>query len=151
MTKPTIVVASDHAGFKLKEYLKKRLVGLGYKIKDVGTDSEMSVDYPDYISKGARAVAKDKNARGIFICGSGVGASMVANKIKNIRAALVYSKDSARLSRLHNDANVMTLGERLTRPSKAFKLVRIWLGTDFSNGERHIRRIEKISKLDGRS
>jgi len=145
-----IFVASDHAGYKLKEYMKNRLTREGYKIEDMGVFSEEPTDYPDIISQGAKAVAKHKNSVGLLMCGSGIGASIVANKIKGIRAALLYSKDTARLSRLHNDANVAVFGGRLIKPKKAYNLFKLWLSTPFSNQERHKRRIKKIFKLEGK-
>ncbi len=143
-----IVLASDHAGFQLKEYLKNKLINDGYNIKDVGCFSSESVDYPDFISKGAQEVSKDGKRKGVFICGSGIGASIVANKIKKIRAALVYDKKTALMSRLHNDANVIVFGGRMIKPSKAYKLLKLWLNTEFSGAERHKRRISKILKLE---
>jgi len=143
-----IVLASDHAGFNLKEYLKNKLRSNGYPIKDVGCFSDTRVDYPDFIYKGAKMVAESKNRKGVFICGSGIGACIVANKVKGIRAALVYNKDTALLSRLHNDANVIVFGGRMIKAKKAYKLLTLWLNTEFSGMERHKRRINKISKIE---
>lgn len=143
-----LVMASDHAGYYLKEYLKNKLLKEGYKIEDVGCFSDEPVDYPDYIYKGAKLVSKNNSTKGIFICGSGIGASIVANKVKNIRAALVYNKKTALLSRLHNDANVIVFGGRLISKCKAYKLLKLWLKTKFSFIERHQRRINKIKKIE---
>ncbi len=145
-----IILASDHGGYKLKEYLKSKLDKENYKIKDFGTFSEKSVDYPDIIYKAAKEVAKKekKGYVGVFICGTGIGASIAANKVKNIRAALVYEKALAYLSRTHNNANVIVFGGRFIKFRKAYKLLKIWLNTPFSNEERHIRRIKKLKMIE---
>ncbi len=141
-----IVIAADHGGFKLKEYLKQKLPDINFK--DVGTFSEESVDYPDYISKAASLVSKGKYDKGIVICGTGIGASIVANKFKNVRAALVHNSYTAKMSRLHNNANMLVLGGRVLSKRKALKLVKLWLNTPFSEEERHIRRNKKIQKIE---
>ena len=137
-----ILIASDHAGFvlknKLMNYFKKK-----FEFIDFGTNSEESVDYPDFAHKLCKQVAKNKNHVGILVCGSGVGMSIAANKNKGIRAALCYSVKNAKLSRLHNDANVITLGERLIKKTVALKCVESFLKTEFEGG-RHIKRIKKI-------
>ena len=138
-----VVLASDHAGFKLKEEIKKFLIKKRKKVLDLGTKSTNSVDYPDYAHLLSKKMKKDQNQFGILICGSGSGMSMTANKHKNIRAALCYDTKSTRLSRLHNNANVMTIGARLIKKSVALKCVNTFLRTDF-NGGRHLRRIKKI-------
>ncbi|MFN3659759.1 MAG: ribose 5-phosphate isomerase B [Brevinematales bacterium] len=142
-----IAIASDHAAYSLKEHLKNYLINTGYEIIDFGTHSEESMDYPDTIKLAARAVAKHEVDRGIVLCGSGIGASIVANKIRGVRAALCLDEYSAEYSRRHNDANVMVLGGRRTTPEEAKKLVDIWLSTAFEGG-RHIRRIEKIHIIE---
>jgi ribose 5-phosphate isomerase B len=144
----TIVMASDHAGFELKEYLKSKLLKNNYKVEDVGCFSKEHVDYPDYILKGAQVVGKNNNKYGVFICGTGIGASIVANKVKNIRAALVYNKKTTILSRKHNNANVVVFGGRTISKCKAYKLLKLWLNTPFSNEERHQRRVKKISEIE---
>ena len=138
-----IVLASDHAGFKLKEEVKKFLIKKRKKVLDLGTKNTNSVDYPDYAHHLSRRMKKDKSQLGILICGSGTGMSIVANKHKNIRAALCYNTKSAKLSRLHNNANVMTLGSRLIKKNVALRCVNTFLKTNFAGG-RHLRRIKKI-------
>ena len=138
-----VVLASDHAGFKLKEEIKKFLIKKKEKVLDLGTKNTSSVDYPDYAHLLSKKMRKDKNQFGILICGSGTGMSMAANKHKNIRAALCYDIKSTKLSRLHNNANVMTIGGKLTKKNIALKCVSTFLETDFNRG-RHLRRIKKI-------
>ena len=138
-----VVLASDHAGFKLKEEIKKFLINKRKKVLDLGTKNTNSVDYPDYAHLLSKRMKKDKNQFGILICGSGTGMSMTANKHKNIRAALCYNTKSTKLSRLHNNANVMTLGSRLIKKSVALKCVNTFLKTNFDGG-RHERRVKKI-------
>ena len=137
-----IYIASDHAGFKLKSsilsnFAKKK------KIIDLGPNSSISVDYPDYAKKLSKKIASDKGSLGILICGSGMGMAITANKIKNVRAALCYSNKNTKLSRLHNNANIITLGERLISKNKAINLIKIFLRTKFEGG-RHLRRIKKM-------
>ncbi len=138
-----VILASDHAGFKLKEVIKKFLIKKRKKVLDLGTKNSNSVDYPDYAHLLSKKMMKSKNQFGILVCGSGTGMSITANKHKNIRAALCYSIKSTKLSREHNDANVMTLGARLIKKNIALKCVSAFLKTDFSKG-RHLRRIKKI-------
>ena len=138
-----IVLASDHAGYSLKEYVKKFLNRKKLQIKDVGANSNEKVDYPDYAHKLSRVVEKNRNSIGVLICGSGQGMIMTANKHKNIRAALCYNAKSTKLSRLHNDANVITLGSRLISKKNALKYLNIFLKTKFEGG-RHKKRIRKI-------
>ena len=138
-----VILASDHAGFKLKEEIKKFLIRKRKKVLDLGTQNTNSVDYPDYAHLLSRRMKKDKSQLGILICGSGTGMSIVANKHKNIRAALCYDVKSTKLSRLHNNANVMTLGSRFIKKNVALKCVTIFLKTNFCGG-RHLRRIKKI-------
>ena len=137
-----IYIASDHAGFNLKESIKKKY-SKKYKLFDLGPEkSSKSVNYPDYAHKLSKKINKKQNI-GILVCGSGMGMSMSANKHKNIRAALCYSVKNAKLSRLHNDANVITLGERLISKSLAFKCINAFLYTKFERGK-HLKRVKKI-------
>jgi ribose 5-phosphate isomerase B len=138
-----IIIASDHAGYKLKEELKEYLKGLGHETEDMGTNSEESVDYPDYGKKAAEQVVSSGN-KGILICGSGIGMSMVANKIKGARAALCHNEYTAKASREHNDANILCLGSRDTDTETAKKLTKIFLETEASKEERHKKRVNKI-------
>ena len=138
-----VVLASDHAGFKLKEVIKKFLIKKRRKVLDLGTKNSTSVDYPDYAHLLSRKMRETQNKFGILVCGSGTGMSMVANKHKNIRAALCYDIKSTKLSRQHNNANVMTMGARLIKKEVALKCVITFLKTNFDGG-RHLRRIKKI-------
>ena len=138
-----VVLASDHAGFNLKEEIKKFLIKKRKEVLDLGTKNAKSVDYPDYAHLLSRKMKNNKNQLGILICGSGTGMSMAANKHKNIRAALCYDTKSTKLSRLHNNANVMTIGAKLTKKNVALKCVSTFLKTDFDGG-RHSRRVKKI-------
>ena len=138
-----VVLASDHAGFELKEEIKKFLIKKRKKVLDLGTKNANSVDYPDYAHLLSRKMRGTQNKFGILVCGSGTGMSMVANKHKNIRAALCYDIKSTKLSRKHNNANVMTIGARLIKKNIALKCVNAFLKTDFDGG-RHLRRIRKI-------
>ena len=138
-----VFLASDHAGFKLKEEIKKFLIKKRKKVLDLGTKNTNSVDYPDYAHLLSKKMKKNKNQFGILVCGSGSGMSMAANKHKYVRAALCYNTKSTKLSRLHNNANVMTIGSRLTKKNVALRCVNIFLKTGFESG-RHLRRIKKI-------
>ena len=138
-----IIIASDHAGYSLKEYVKKFLLKKKLILKDIGTKSEDRVDYPLYAHKLSKIIKKNKNTFGVLICGSGQGMIMTANKHKNIRAALCYNVKSTKLSRLHNDANIITLGSRLISKKNAIKYLNIFLKTKFEGG-RHKKRIKKI-------
>ena len=138
-----VVLASDHAGFKLKESIKKFLVKKRKKILDLGTKNMESVDYPDFAHLLSKKMKKKNNQMGILICGSGIGMDMAANKHKNIRAALCYSLKSTKLSRQHNNANVMAIGARLTKKNLALKCVNTFIKTNFKGG-RHLRRVKKI-------
>ena len=137
-----IFIASDHAGYRLKKNIISKLSKIK-KIVDLGPQSTDSVDYPDYAKKLSKKVASNKGSFGILICGSGMGMAITANKTKNIRAALCYSLKNTKLSRLHNNANIITLGERLINNKKAFNLIKIFLNTKFEGG-RHLRRVKKI-------
>jgi ribose 5-phosphate isomerase B len=142
-----IAIGSDHAGFEYKEKLKKLLDELKEPYKDFGTNSPDSVDYPDIGHIVSQAVASGKFVRGILICGTGIGMSIVANKHKGIRAAVCESPASAKLSREHNDANILCFGARIISWETAIEIVKIFLSTPFSGGERHMCRIEKIHSL----
>lgn len=144
-----IALGADHAGFELKDALKRVLEELGATYHDFGTTSPESVDYPDLAEAVARCVASQQFDRGILVCGSGIGMSIAANKISGIRAAVVSDIEAARLARLHNDANVLAIGARLTPPDRAVEIVRAFLSTAFEGG-RHQRRIDKIARLEGR-
>ena len=137
-----IFISSDHAGFSLKKNIIKKF-SKKQKIVDLGPSSNNSVDYPDYAHKLSNKVAINKGSFGILICGSGMGMSITANKNKKIRAALCYSVKNTKLSRLHNNANIITLGERLINKNKAFNLIKVFLSTKFEGG-RHLRRVKKI-------
>lgn len=140
-----LIIASDHAGFPMKEFIRKALEDDGYKIKDLGTYSEDSVDYADFIHPLARSVDKGSHQLGIIICGSGNGAQMVANKYPNIRAALCWSNEQAELSRLHNNANIISIPGRFIKKDLAIEMVITFLNTEFEGG-RHERRVKKISE-----
>ncbi|MCL4441954.1 MAG: ribose 5-phosphate isomerase B [Firmicutes bacterium] len=142
-----LAVGCDHGGFKLKEEIRKLLQEKGYDFKDFGTFSEESVDYPDIALEVARAVRDGHFDRGILICGTGIGIGIVANKLPGIRAALCHDTFSARASREHNNANILTMGERVIGPGLARDIVNIWLETDFAGG-RHARRVQKISDIE---
>ena len=137
-----ILIASDHAGFKLKKQLIP-LIKKKFFLNDLGPANDNSVDYPDLALKLAKKISKSKSLFGILICGSGMGMAMAANKVKNVRAALCYSTKNTKLSRLHNNANIITLGSRLTSKKKAIQLINLFLSTKFERG-RHLRRIKKI-------
>ena len=138
-----VLLASDHAGFRLKEVIKKFLIKKRMKTLDLGTNNNHSVDYPDYAHSLSKKMKENKNQFGILVCGSGTGMSMAANKHKNIRAALCYNIKSTKLSRSHNNANVMTIGSRLIKKKVALQCVNIFLNTEFDGG-RHKRRVKKI-------
>ncbi len=138
-----ISLASDHAGFVLKEIIKKKLAKQKIKVFDLGPKTKDSVDYPDYAKKVARNVCSKRTNMGILVCGSGTGMAMSANKFRKIRAAVCYNSASTRLSRTHNNANILAIGSRLTNNKKALKLVNIFLSTKFEGG-RHLRRVKKI-------
>jgi len=140
----TIAFGSDHAGFQLKELLKSKAQEWGYTVIDCGTHSTDSVDYPDYVPPVAKEVLA--GARGVLICGSGIGISIAANRIRGIRAALCADPLWAKLAREHNDANILALGERLIGPDEAIESLRTFLTTNFEGG-RHLRRIEKIDQI----
>ncbi len=138
-----IAVASDHAGFDLKEYIKKKLTASGHSVIDVGTDSAQSVDYADFAHPAACMVEKGEAERGIFFCGSGAGMSITANRYKGIRAVVGYITEIARLARAHNDANVLCLAARFIGNEMAWQITQVFLSEPFEKG-RHLQRIEKI-------
>lgn len=144
-----LVIGSDHGGFSLKKELVAHLITKGMTIEDVGCYNEKSVDYPDIALKVAKKVAGGK--RGILVCGTGIGMSIAANKVKGIRAALCHDEFTARMSREHNDANILALGGRVTKPETAIKMLDIWLATAFlgEKEERHARRVGKIGAYEG--
>jgi ribose 5-phosphate isomerase B len=144
-----IAIGSDHAGFEYKENLKKLLDEIGKAYQDFGTISAESVDYPDVAHVVSKTVASEKCQLGILICGTGIGMSIVANKHKGIRAAVCESVTSAKLSREHNDANILCLGARVTPWETASEIVKTFITTPFSGGERHMNRIAKIHSLTG--
>ena len=138
-----IFISSDHAGYNLKEQIKKRFKNK-YIFQDLGTDtSSKSVNYPDYAHKLCKKISKSSKNMGILVCGSGMGMSMAANRHKKIRAAVCYSVKNTKLSRLHNNANIITLGSRLTKKNTAFKCIDVFMKTKFEGG-RHIKRVKKI-------
>ncbi len=139
----TVCIASDHAGYKLKEAIKNYLVDRNVSVFDIGPYNNQSVDYPDYAKKLGKRIKLKKSDVGILVCGSGTGMAISANKIKTIRAAVCYNLKSTRLSRLHNNANIIALGSRLTKQKLSLKLVENFLKTKFEGG-RHLRRIKKI-------
>ncbi len=138
-----IAIGSDHAGYKYKESIKLLLTGLGHAVDDFGTDSEEPVDYPLFIRPVALAVARGEADRGVVLGGSGNGEAMAANRVKGVRCALCWNTETARLARQHNDANVISIGERMITEEAAFEIVRTWLETPFEGG-RHLRRIQML-------
>jgi ribose 5-phosphate isomerase B len=138
-----IGIGSDHAGYRYKEEIKRFLTEQGHEVRDFGTDSEESVDYPTYIRPVAEAVAGGELERGIVLGGSGNGEAMAANRVRGVRCALCWNTESARLGRQHNDANMISLGQRMMTLETAFDIVRIWLETPFEGG-RHVRRIQLL-------
>ena len=142
-----IVLGADHAGFRLKEAIKKYLESSGHAVDDVGTMSEESVDYPDFAAGAAHRVADGQDDLGIVVCGTGIGMTIAANKVAGIRAALVCDPATAHLAREHNNANMLALAGRTLNDEQALQIVREFLNTPFAGG-RHQRRIEKIAQLD---
>ncbi|MEN8211188.1 MAG: ribose 5-phosphate isomerase B [Thermodesulfobacteriota bacterium] len=139
----SIIIGSDHAAFELKEKIKTYLFNKGYIVEDAGTTSEASVNYVDYGKKVAKAVSKGQFSKGILLCGTGLGMSMIANRFKDVRAARCSDVFSAKMSRLHNDSNILVLGGRLVGDILAYELVQTWLETGFEGG-RHLERIQSI-------
>lgn len=144
MTARTVALASDHAGYDLKTQIAASLTGAGYTVLDFGTNGPESVDYPDFAAAVAAAVTDGRAERGVLVCGSGIGISIAANRHPGVRAALVHDVTTARLSRQHNDANVIALGARIVGPEIAKDCVDTFLNTAFEGGERHSRRIAKM-------
>lgn len=138
-----LVLASDHGGYELKEEIKKHLQEKGYDFEDIGTHSTESVDYPEYGRAAAEMIAQGKADKGILCCGTGIGISLAANKVKGIRCANVSDTFSAKMSRAHNDANMLSLGGRVVGVGLALEIVDAWLSTEFEGG-RHQRRVDKI-------
>lgn len=144
-----IAIGADHGGYELKEAVKVYLEGKMYKVRDYGTDSKESVDYPDFGLKVAEAVAKGEAETGILICTTGIGQSITANKVPGIRAALCLNKDQAEFSRLHNNANVIVFGARYTDEDKVKGMIDVYLTTGFDGG-RHQKRLDKITEIEKR-
>ena len=142
-----ITVGADHGGFALKEQLKKYLESKGISVKDVGTYSEERCDYPQFAYAAAKEVSDGRSARAVIICKSGIGNSIVANKLPRVRAALCHNIMSARLSRQHNDSNVLVMGSLFVNPGLAKKMLNIWLSTEFEGG-RHSKRLRQIRKIE---
>ena len=142
-----IAIAADHAGFVLKEQLRQKLVRDGHEVADLGTDSAASCDYPDFAQAVAREVSQGRADRGLLVCATGVGMSIAANKVTGVRAAPAESDEQVRLTREHNDANVLTLGARFVEMERAAHMVDIFLVTEFQGG-RHARRLAKIAKME---
>lgn len=143
-----IAIAADHGGFILKEKLRARLAGMGHEVADFGTESTESCDYPEFAQAVGQAVSDGQAHRGVLICTTGIGMAIAANKISGVRAAPAQSEDEVRMTREHNDANVLTLGARYVDEHRAVELIRIFLETDFSGGERHVRRVAKLAQLE---
>ena len=144
-----IALGTDHAGYTYKERIKQHLTELGHEVEDFGTDSPKSCDYPDFIYPAALAAARGRCDRAIVLGGSGNGETIVANKVSGVRCAVCWNEDLARLSRAHNDANVMSIGARTVSIELALKMVDVWLTTPFDGG-RHAERIRKIAEIDAR-
>ncbi|NTW96370.1 MAG: threonylcarbamoyl-AMP synthase [Erysipelotrichaceae bacterium] len=149
-TSNTVALACDHGAYPHKEAIKARLLELGYIVEDFGTKDGAAVDYPDTVYPAAKSVSEGKNTWGIVLCGTGIGASITANKVKGIRCALVFDQETARITREHNDSNILALGGRLTDVQTAVKIAEIWLSSPFSNDERHIRRINKVKDIENK-
>jgi len=146
----TIALGADHAGYELKEALKGWLINHSFHVLDLGTHSTESVDYPDYAALVGESVADHKVERGLLVCGTGIGMAMAANKVPGVRAALCGDLYTARMSREHNDANVLVLGGRLMGADMAADILQAWLETDFAGG-RHARRVDKIADIERRN
>ena len=142
-----IALGADHAGFELKEKLRAKLEASGHQVVDLGTNSSESTDYPDYAKAAAEQVAHGEADRGILVCSTGIGMSIAANKVHGVRAAVVTSPETAELARKHNDANVLALSGKFTKPEDAWRYVNTFLTTEFEGG-RHARRVGKIEALE---
>ena len=145
-----ILIAADHGGYSLKEEVKNYLQDNGYTVIDLGTHSKESVDYPDFAAAVAQKISNNEYSLGILMCGTGIGISIAANKFPNVRAALVHDEFSAKMAKVHNNANILVLGGRTTTPERAKKLVTIWLNENFEGG-RHTRRLEKINSIEAKN
>lgn len=143
-----IALACDHGAYEYKMIVKDMLVEMGYEVQDFGCEGTASVDYPDYAGPAAKAVASKECDKGIVLCGTGIGVSIAANKVKGVRCALCNDPVSAKLTREHNDSNVLAMGQRIIGVELMKEIVRVWLTTEFSQDERHMRRIEKVSALE---
>lgn len=143
-----IAIGADHAGYRLKDEIVPFILSLGHEIEDLGCDCNQSVDYPDYALPVADRVVSGQADRGILICGTGIGMSIAANKVPGIRCALVHDLFSAKATREHNDTNVLAMGERVIGPGVAQEIIRVWLETPFSNGERHVGRVNKVKQIE---
>jgi len=143
-----IAIGADHAGFELKQRLGAVLAAQGHEVKDLGTNSPESCDYPDFAAAVAHEVAGGRADRGILVCTTGIGMSIAANKVKGIRAALAVNPDEVVLTRKHNDANILTFSSRYTKPEDAEQMMRIFLDTEFERGGRHERRVNKMMALE---
>ena len=144
-----ISIACDHGAFDLKNDVKAHLTAQGHEVSDFGCHSLASCDYPDMIAPAAKAVASGECEKGIVLCTTGIGASIAANKVDGVRCALLHETWSAKMTRLHNDTNVMAIGAGVVGKNLALEIVDTWLGTEFSNDERHQRRIDKMMALEG--
>lgn len=142
-----IAIAADHAGFLLQDKLRQRLAGEGHEVLDLGTSSPDSCDYPDFAQRVACDVAQGRSDRGVLVCATGIGMAMAANKVAGVRAAPAWSGDEVRLTREHNDANVLTLGAMFLSESRALELIHVFLNTEFAGG-RHARRVAKIAQME---
>lgn len=143
-----IAIGADHAGFRLKDEIAQALQAAGHEVEDFGCHCADSIDYPDYALPVCEKVASGEADRGILICGTGIGMSIAANKIPGIRCALVHDLFSAKATREHNDTNVLAMGERVIGPGLALEIAKVWIETEFSQGERHQNRIAKIKRLE---
>lgn len=143
-----IAMACDHGGLRLKNVLKEYLLENGYEVEDFGTNSEDSCDYPDYAGKAAKAVASGACDKGVVVCGTGIGVSITANKVKGIRCALCHDVFSAKATRAHNDSNMIAMGQRVIGEGLALEILKAWLSTEFEGG-RHVQRIEKMMAYEG--
>jgi len=143
-----IAIGADHAGFRLKDEIKRELESAGHEVEDFGCHCADSIDYPDYALPVCEKVASGEADRGILICGTGIGMSIAANKVPGIRCALVHDLFSAKATREHNDSNVLAMGERVIGPGVALEIAKLWIETEFSQGPRHLNRIDKIKRLE---
>ncbi len=142
-----VYIATDHAGFAVKEFVKKLFLEKGYVVEDLGPDSDERVDYPDFAQKVAEKVASNPGSQGVLICGTGIGMSIAANKVKGVRAAEVHDYYTAKMARAHNDANVLCFGERVVGKGEIESIVKAWCETEFEGG-RHENRVKKIMALE---